>query len=41
MTHIPVMLNEALDALHIKGNMLYIDCTFGRGGYSEGILGKK
>lgn len=36
--HIPVMLNEAIDALKIIPNGFYIDCTFGRGGHSKEIL---
>lgn len=36
--HLPVLLNEALHELSIKPNGIYIDCTFGRGGHSNGIL---
>jgi 16S rRNA (cytosine1402-N4)-methyltransferase len=36
--HTPVLLNEAIDALQIKPNGLYIDATFGRGGHSQAIL---
>lgn len=32
--HIPVMLNEVVDALNIKPNGTYIDCTVGGGGHS-------
>ena len=32
--HIPVMLNEVLDGLHIKQNGIYVDCTVGGGGHS-------
>lgn len=39
-THITVLLNEAVDALHIKPSGTYIDCTFGRGGHSKKILSK-
>ena len=36
--HIPVMLNEVLDTLKPKAGKIYIDATFGNGGYSEAIL---
>jgi 16S rRNA (cytosine1402-N4)-methyltransferase len=36
--HIPVMLNEVLAALAPKNNEIYVDATFGNGGYSEAIL---
>lgn len=36
--HIPVMLNEVLQALSPKDNEIYVDATFGNGGYSEAIL---
>ncbi len=38
--HYPVMLNEAVDALHCENGKLYIDATLGGGGYSELILKK-
>lgn len=38
MEHLPVMLAEALQHLVIKENGVYLDCTFGRGGHSQGIL---
>ena len=37
-THRTVLLNEAIDALHIKPDGHYIDATFGRGGHSRLIL---
>ena len=36
--HIPVMLNESIDAMNIVSNGSYIDATFGFGGHSEKIL---
>jgi 16S rRNA (cytosine1402-N4)-methyltransferase len=36
--HIPVLFNEALDGLQMKSGGIYVDCTFGGGGHSRGIL---
>jgi len=36
--HLPVMYAEALQQLAIKSDGVYLDCTFGRGGHSQGIL---
>lgn len=36
--HVPVLLQEAVDALEIKADGLYVDCTFGGGGHSREIL---
>jgi len=36
--HLPVLYHEVLQELSIKPNGIYIDCTFGRGGHSRGIL---
>jgi 16S rRNA (cytosine1402-N4)-methyltransferase len=38
--HVPVMFQEALDGLSIKPNGIYVDCTFGGGGHSRGILSR-
>ncbi len=37
-THQSVLLHEAVDALQVKANGVYLDCTFGRGGHSREIL---
>ena len=36
--HIPVLYHETLNGLHIKPDGIYVDCTFGGGGHSAGIL---
>ena len=36
--HIPVMLNEVLENLKPADGKVYVDATFGNGGYSEAIL---
>ena len=38
--HVPVLLEEAVDALAIKPEGTYVDATFGRGGHSRRILGR-
>ena len=36
--HVPVLLKEAVAALAIKPEGLYVDASFGRGGHSRAIL---
>lgn len=36
--HVPVMLNEVIEALAPRDGGVYIDGTFGRGGYSRALL---
>lgn len=36
--HIPVLLNEVIQSLAIRTGGLYVDGTFGAGGYTEAIL---
>lgn len=36
--HTPVMLREAVEALHVAPGGIYVDATLGGGGYSEAIL---
>lgn len=38
--HIPVLLNESIEALNIIPDGVYVDCTFGRGGHSQAIYQK-
>lgn len=38
--HIPVLFNECMDALNIKPDGIYVDCTAGGGGHSSGILSR-
>lgn len=37
--HQAVLFAEALEQLNIKPDGVYLDCTFGRGGHSAGIMG--
>jgi 16S rRNA (cytosine1402-N4)-methyltransferase len=39
-THVSVLLQEAVDALAVKPDGIYVDGTFGRGGHSRGILAR-
>jgi len=38
--HRPVLLAAAVDALNVKPDGVYVDCTFGRGGHSRAILAR-
>jgi len=40
MSHAPVLLAEAMDALALKDGGVYVDATFGGGGYSREMLGR-
>ena len=39
--HIPVLLDEVINALSLTKNKVYVDATFGLGGYSSAILSKQ
>jgi len=36
--HIPVLLNEAIEALQVKPKGRYVDCTVGAGGHAAAVL---
>lgn len=36
--HTPVMINEVIEVLNLKENVIYVDATFGNGGYTKKIL---
>lgn len=38
--HVPVLFEETMEALQIKPSGVYVDCTFGGGGHSKGIINK-
>ena len=38
--HVPVLLNESIEALDINPDGIYVDVTFGGGGHSRAILDK-
>jgi len=39
-SHISVLLAEAVDALAIRADGIYVDGTFGRGGHSRAVLAR-
>ena len=36
--HVPVLLSEMLDALAADRGGVFVDATFGAGGYTQGLL---
>ena len=40
VSHVPVLLEETIDALRIHEGETYVDGTFGRGGHSKAILAR-
>ena len=41
VVHIPVLLDEVIKALSLKKDDVYVDATFGLGGYTKAILSKQ
>ena len=39
--HIPVLLDEVINALSLTEDEVYVDATFGVGGYTKAILSRK
>ncbi|HEX4331163.1 MAG TPA: 16S rRNA (cytosine(1402)-N(4))-methyltransferase RsmH [Usitatibacter sp.] len=40
VSHVPVLLEEAVAALNVREDKTYVDGTFGRGGHSQAILAR-
>jgi len=40
VSHVPVLLEEAVAALNVREDKTYVDGTFGRGGHSKAILAR-
>ena len=40
VSHVPVLLEEAVSALNVREDKTYVDGTFGRGGHSKAILAR-
>jgi len=38
MSHIPVLLQTAIDLLNVKPNNIHVDCTLGHGGHAKEII---
>ena len=38
ISHFPVMVNEIISFIQPKNNGVYLDCTFGQGGFTHKIL---
>ena len=38
--HIPVLFYETVDALNVKPDGIYVDCTAGGGGHSSAVAEK-
>jgi 16S rRNA (cytosine1402-N4)-methyltransferase len=38
--HTPVLLAQVIDALRVRADGIYMDCTFGRGGHTRALLEK-
>ena len=39
-SHTAVLSEQAVDGLNVRGDGVYVDCTFGRGGHSRLILAR-
>ena len=37
-THSPVLMQEVTDLMNLRGDGIYIDATFGRGGHAKALL---